>query len=277
MPDLSSLRLRIVPLDQILLHEAHHEYRVQRILAAMREDGLLRNPIMVTEHGGRYIQLDGATRAIALREMGIPHVAVQIVGYEDPQISLDSWNHILIGYPFEQLCTDLSGISGVRAAPCRPEAMRPALGDRAGGALLGLLGRDRESMILESKGEHAVRFKQMAQAVALYREIAEVRRTSESDLLALISQHPDLSAVVIFPPLEPADVILCATGSTKLPMGITRHVVSGRALGLNVPLDILAEDKPLEQKNAWLQETVLERIRKHKVRVYQEPVIIFDD
>ena len=90
MPDLSSLRLRIVPLDQILLHEAHHEKRVRRILTAVRDDGFLRNPITVTKHEGRYVQLDGATRVIALQEMGIHHIVVQVVSYEDPEISLEN-------------------------------------------------------------------------------------------------------------------------------------------------------------------------------------------
>ena len=74
-----------------------------------------------------------------------------------------------------------------------------------------------------------------------------------------------------------SDVIHCALNQTRLPTGITRHLVSGRALGVDVPLEVLRDERSLEQKNAWLQDMTLERIRRNKVRVYQEPVIIFDD
>ena len=44
-----------------------------------------------------------------------------------------------------------------------------------------------------------------------------------------------------------------------LPAGITRHVIPQRALRLNIPLHILQQDRPLEEKNDWLHE----KIKRH--------------
>jgi hypothetical protein len=60
-------------------------------------------------------------------------------------------------------------------------------------------------------------------------------------------------------------------------MGITRHVVAGRALGLDVALDMLTGSQSLEAKNAWLNDLILKRLQANKVRLYQEPVFVFDE
>ena len=96
-------------------------------------------------------------------------------------------------------------------------------------------------------------------------------------MLDLFTVHPGLTAVVVFPPFTPDDVRRCACNEVKLPMGITRHLIRGRALGVNVPLDLLAGDGSLEQKNAWLQEDIQSRLRQNKVRLYEEPTFVFDE
>ena len=289
MASISALRLRIVPLDRILLHEAHDAKRVERVMAAMRQDGYLRNPIIVTERQGHYVQLDGATRSMALGEMGVPCALVQIVSYEDPEVSLSSWNHVLVDFPAQRLWAEIGAMEGLSCAPCDPAQIGPALQARNAPApvrpedsgnhqaLLGIISREGEGLLVSVEGELKGQLGQLSSVVAVYRGQAEVRRVADLELGGLISQHPDLSAVVGFAQLEPEDVFHCAFNRAKLPMGITRHLVGGRALGVDVPLEVLADDRPLEAKNAWLEQMVLERIRRHKVRVYQEPVIVFDD
>lgn len=281
-----------MPLDRILLHEAHDAKRVQRVMAAMRQDGYLRNPIIVAEREGHYVQLDGATRAMALAEMGTPCALVQIVSYEDPEVSLSSWNHVLIDFPAQRLCTELGAMEGLNCAACDQAQIGPALQARNAAAavrpeaaaqtgerqaLLGIISREGDGMLVRVDGELREQLGQLASAVAVYRGQAEVRRVADLELGALLTQHPDLSAVVGFAQLKPEDVFHCAFNRAKLPMGITRHLVGGRALGVDLPLEVLADERALEEKNAWLEQMILERIRRQKVRVYQEPVIVFDD
>jgi hypothetical protein len=113
--------------------------------------------------------------------------------------------------------------------------------------------------------------------VAEYRGKTEVHRTVESDLRTLIEEYPTLTGVIIFPTFAPAEVAHIALNGSKVPMGITRHIVAGRALGLNVPLEMLTDAQSLEAKNAWLDDLILQRLKVNKVRLYQEPVIVFDE
>jgi hypothetical protein len=92
------------------------------------------------------------------------------------------------------------------------------------------------------------------------------------------AEHPEVTALVVFPHFQPAEVLELATCGARLPAGITRHVVSWRALRLNVPLDKLADtDRTLAEKNRWLDEWLREKVHQREVRFYQEPTVLFDE
>jgi hypothetical protein len=92
------------------------------------------------------------------------------------------------------------------------------------------------------------------------------------------TDHPEVTALVVFPHFEPAEVLELATSGARLPAGITRHLVSWRALRLNVPLDLLADaQRTLDEKNRWLDEWVRDKTVQRQVRFYQEPTVLFDE
>jgi hypothetical protein len=63
-----------------------------------------------------------------------------------------------------------------------------------------------------------------------------------------------------------------------LPAGITRHLIPGRALRLNVPLDRMADtEHSLEEKNRWLEEWLRDKANQRQVRYYEEPTILLDE
>ena len=47
-----------------------------------------------------------------------------------------------------------------------------------------------------------------------------------------------------------------------LPPGVSRHIIHGRALKLNYPMNKLRADLPLEEKNQHLQQWIREETRK---------------
>jgi hypothetical protein len=63
-----------------------------------------------------------------------------------------------------------------------------------------------------------------------------------------------------------------------LPTGVTRHVIPGRALHVNAPLAILADQAQSSQaKNRWLEGWLKQRLSGHGVRFYQESTFLFDE
>jgi hypothetical protein len=86
-----------------------------------------------------------------------------------------------------------------------------------------------------------------------------------------------LSGLVIFPHFEVEEVLKLASAGYLLPTGITRFTVSPRALHVNYPLEELASDKPIEEKNRELQDWIQKKIARKGVRYYAEATFLFDE
>ena len=121
--------LRVVPLDQCLLHEDVDGARVSRLQARLAADGLLRNPPILGRHDGldQLIVLDGATRTTALRALGKRHVVAQVVDYDDEAIQLHTWSHVLTGLDLDDLVAALAGDPALAARSCTPYEAENAL------------------------------------------------------------------------------------------------------------------------------------------------------
>ena len=85
------------------------------------------------------------------------------------------------------------------------------------------------------------------------------------------------TSLVVFPTWSTDSIIESAVTQDLLPAGITRHIIEGRALNVNISLDILQVEWSLEAKAAWLDKWLQTKIERRKVRVYLEPVVVFDD
>ncbi len=127
------------------------------------------------------------------------------------------------------------------------------------------------------KGDICDKADLLCQLVSVYRGKAEVHRAAAINMPLLIGEYPNLSAVIAFPAYAPSDVVEIALNGSKIPMGVTRHLIPGRALGLNIPIEKFDDSSSLEEKNAWLDESIRQRLKMNKIRLYQEPVFVFDE
>src|SRR4051812_14803382 len=92
--------LRVVPVSKIIPHEFEDASRAEPLIRRLPQEGVLRNPPIVTELGdaaGRYVILDGTNRVMALDALHYDHALVQVVKYEEPFVELHTWNHVVIG------------------------------------------------------------------------------------------------------------------------------------------------------------------------------------
>jgi hypothetical protein len=271
----SALQLRFVPLEALLLHEEHDPFRVKRLALTLQHEGKLRNPPIVAEQAGRYLVLDGATRTTALRELGYRDILVQVVDYYGETVQVGAWNHVLVGMSHNRLLATLADADGTTLRSVDAETACRMIGTRE--IVACLVMRNGEWFALMCDGDTVQRANLLCQFVAEYRGKAEVHRTVEMDLSLLIREYPDLTAVNIFPSFTPAEISQIALNGAKVPMGITRHMVAGRTLGLDIPLQMLTAYPPLEAKNAWLEDLIAKRLQANKIRLYQEPVFVFDE
>jgi hypothetical protein len=277
--------LRVLEPARVLLHEDPDPERVQRLVRTFRRDGVLRNPPIVASvsPGGGPLEsppgsdpvvvLDGANRVSALREIGAHYVVAQVVDYQASEISVSTWTHYVIeeGEPLRERIEAHLG-TGIVAVGGPADAVRrlqqgdglAALLDGAGAAVIG------------PEMDPVVNTGSLGVLVGLYAGERQVYRIDGWDLDGLRREYGP-GTVVMFPSFGKRDILKLTTGGARLPAGITRHLIPGRVLRLNVPLAWLCGPQPTAVVQSLLDEAVEARWRVHGVRYYAEATYLFDE
>ena len=271
-PAESVLPLRFVELDHVVPHEATDPRRSERLMESIRASGILRNPPIVASVGDRYVVLDGATRTDALRRMGLAHVVVQDVSVDDG-LALETWHHVVRGVDATALRQAIEALEGIEATACHADEARDRVLEA--GALCSVRFLDGDALVLDSNG--ANRFDALSRISDAYLSLATVSRTLERDLSKIAAWYTDGTALVEYPEFTVEQVLLAARSGRLLPAGVTRFLVPGRVLRLEMPLSVLSDDRTLEAKNRWLHDELAEKERRGHIRYYREPVYLLDE
>ncbi|MFO7292533.1 MAG: NAD(P)-dependent oxidoreductase [Actinomycetes bacterium] len=267
------LPVRFVELDRVVPHEATDPRRAEKLASRLEEEQVIRNPTIVAAIADRYVVLDGATRTDALRRLGSKHAVVQDVSVEDG-LSLETWHHVVRRLPQEEFLALVSGLDGIRLEEVDDGTIQERMIEY-GGICSARTVDGRGFVVYASEG--ANRFEAVARLAEAYIDAAVVSRTLERDINRLTAWYPDMTVLVEYPEFTVEQVLLAARSGTLLPAGVTRFVVPGRVLHLDVPLEMVLADRPLEEKNRWLHDHLTEKERSGKIRFYREPVYILDE
>ncbi|GAB4538069.1 MAG: hypothetical protein Kow0063_25520 [Anaerolineae bacterium] len=269
--------LLILPANALILHEDVDSRRVEPLVERLRIDGVLKNPPIAvsvetpTGHNGpRYVILDGANRTTALWKLEAPHHLVQVVDYH--QVELDTWGHLVTGITqemfFEALARtgldlDLITRQDARERLARHEIVASIASPN--GQVLAVPAHGSEPEILH-------------RLTSVYNGQATIHRVTTDDLAELLPYYQDVAALVRFPRYTRDEILYLASNGYKLPTGITRHVIPGRALRVNLPLSVLMDaQQTTRQKNEWLHTWISHKLARREIRYYQESTFLFDE
>lgn len=274
----TELTLHVVSLNDVLLHEHIESKRVQRLVEQFERDQTLKNPPIVSPYDGKYVLLDGASRVTALKESGCRDVVVQCVDYDAPGLALEAWNHMLLDVSIEELFQSWESLSALHIRRATALNADAALVRRESVGTVYSATGDVFSLYAPDTKAHIIRLTELLnRAVAAYDGRGEMFRVAHTNVESLLIEHGRLGALVVFPQFRPDEIRKLALNGSKLPMGITRHIIPGRALRINIPLNMLRGRESLEEKNAWFDEWMAGKMRGRHVRYYQEPVFLFDE
>ncbi len=261
--------LRIVPTDRLHPHEEHDTQRALPLVERLRNEQFVINPpIVAPMDGDDYVILDGANRCYAFSVLEYPHSLVQVAPYDNGNVELSTWRHVIGGW------NELDFIQGLRQLP----NVEMVEGEEVD-AIAHVLFRDgRLTALLATVGNKQERNLILQWVVALYQQNARLYRTATPDPASVWNQYPDGLALVSFPHYYPADIIAAARHHAFLPPGISRHIVHGRAIRVNYPIAALRDpNKGLVEKNAELQNWFREKLANRQVRYYAEATYQFDE
>lgn len=280
-PDFELPDLRIVEVDRLVPHEQHDEQRSRPLVTALKSAGVLKNPPIVTPlaphdpNERRFVVLDGANRSTAAKLAGLPHMMVQVVRYDDPGVRLTTWHHALVSYPREAIEKLLSELPGLAQQCGNPLAARATLARREAIAMIDTGG---QCYTLHGGADVRQQNELLNRVVDSYRDRTRFHRVVSESLADAQEHFPSVTALVVFPHFERAEILQLATSGARLPAGITRHVIPWRALRVNVPLERLADaTQTAEAKTEWLHEWLQEKVLARSVRFYEESTVLFDE
>jgi len=275
------LGLRLVSTDKVFPHERFHPARVERLKQRLTQDARLVNPPIVAEMSdGRYVVLDGATRVTAFKQLGIPHIIVQVVDLQRGNVKMNTWFHVAHGGRDESLVQVVGRVAGVKLTPLPVDHLPHALWERS--ALGYLVTADRSGYLLELTdavhgGAESDWIDVLVELVDAYGAWGDVGRTLDTDIDALSAHYPALAGLFVYPQFSPEIVVQVAERGRLLPAGITRFLIPGRILRLNAALDVLAADVSPGAKADWLDHIVEVKLANRGVRYYEEPVMLLDE
>lgn len=269
--------VRVVDASLLVLHEDADRGRARRLVAAFRRDGVLRNPPIVSSipagPDGRLVVLDGANRVTALLEMGVPHIAAHVVDYGAPEVSVSTWTHYVVGGG-PSLRERLENDAGIAVEPV--PALDEAIHRLRHGAGVAALLDERGALLVGPDLDALAHARGLRGLIAQYGETNRCFRVAGGDLENLSAEY-GRGTLVVFRSFGKDDILRLVTRRERLPAGITRHVIPGRVLHLNIPLAWLQGAEPASAKQVRLDAFVEERWRGHGVRYYAESIYLFDE
>jgi L-serine kinase (ATP) / ParB family transcriptional regulator, heme-responsive regulator len=277
MPDFPNLTF--LPIDSLLIHERHDDSRTLPLVQRIRTSGVFRNPPVVAplnDGSERYMVLDGANRVTALRTMGFPHALVQVVQPDSPGLSLHTWNHVVWEMDARRFIRGLHALPGSNILTIDDPEAHPDLEGDCGLAVVESV-EGRKYAVCAQADDLEKHVQLLNELVDSYKDRARFDRTSLRDAGHMSAIYPSFCGLVIFPSFSIQDLLRLAGQAYLLPAGVTRFLISPRALHINYPLEELAADKPLQEKNRDLDEWIKQRLAHKGVRYYAEATYLFDE
>jgi hypothetical protein len=277
LPDLPDLH--ILPADALRPHEHHEDRRTAPLAEALRREGILRNPPIVLRlsgHEERYLVLDGANRTTAFQQLGFKYVLAQVVHPGDNQVAVETWNHAVLNLTEEEL---LGAVGAAGEAELLESTPEQATADMIQGTSLAYLSlrSNRVMSVAAIVPDLRSRVAGLNRTVQAYQSRGRIERTNAGSAAELERAFPAAAGLVVFLAFTVQDVVEAASEGLLLPAGLTRFIVSPRALRVNYPLEALALDETREAKEQALTRWVHDRVVGRKVRYYAEATYLFDE
>ena len=264
--------LDILPAEKICLHEHHDPQRTQPLKERIDQSQILYNPplvIPVSSSDRRFMVLDGANRVTSMKELGLPHILVQIIDPDSPGLRLHTWNHVIWNINPDVLLNKIQAIDEISLVPLEELGFGPHT--------LGILETPDHKRLSMNTNSPGLRSEIITRLVQMYSQHARFDRTMIEEIAHLDGYYRQLAGLIIYPPFQVPEVIQFCREEKLLPAGITRFVVSPRALRINYPLKYLAGVDSLEEKRNQLRAFIQERMEKKGVRIYTETTVLYDE
>lgn len=271
----------MVPLSNLVLHEAVETRRAEAVRTGMERSGVLTDPIVAARApDGRWLVLDGAHRTTALAALGVSAAVIQpmpVLGL-DPRSATpvptahagDAGEGGDVGEAAAQLAGWAHDVAGIDPAEFGAGAGTDLATPAAGTAVVATVEAAGRTVVIRSAADLASRLAAMWTLAGRYAAMPYTRRQPGDPVAGPATTR------ITWAPARPADLMGLAELGATFPAGVSRFVVRGRVLGVRVPLAELTAAAPAGVVNDVRADRLLSRLGRLPVRLYQEPVWVVE-
>ncbi|MFA4937258.1 MAG: hypothetical protein WC575_03160 [Patescibacteria group bacterium] len=267
-------KLKIVKICELCLHETVDPCRVLRLKKLINQADLFTNPPIVSYISSidKYLVLDGANRTTCLRELGFKYILVQVVEYIIPEVNLLTWNHFISKISLKQIIGNTDGMNFKKV-----KSVSIAKSSISKGYAVAYLTDGRSIYIANCSSSFNDKIFVLNSIVEIYKGKYSFNRVLEDDYRELKKEYPSSTVLFVFNKFFHHHIVKVVKLGLFVPSGITRHIIQGRALRVDIPMEWLYGKYSLMMVNSKLQKMIHARISFGKIRYYNEPTFIFND
>jgi hypothetical protein len=263
--------LRLIKFDEVLLHEECEDNRYKKLIERFVSEKVLYNPLIVGRYKDRFILIDGANRFEALRQMGCRAILAQLVNYKSSKVRLRSWYHFV----YEMTMAELKEYLDKTGLTYKKWSVKKGI-DKLNQA--GVISKSGESICIKFSKDLAEMLKSLCALNKFYEsEYSYIRIDSDTNIRNVDDLSPEDGLLFVYPNFTKEHIVKISKLPQKLPAGITRHLIPNRVLHIKLLIDTLITDQNLEHRNNELEKFIQYKIDTKKVRLYKEPILVFDE
>lgn len=266
------IQIRLKKLADLKPHEETVQSDLETIVANMRQEKVLRHPIIADLATG--VVLDGTHRLAALKALGYEYVPAALINYQSPLVGISRWFRIITGEKLKSFIEKTKSFNPFQADPSK----------------LDKSVIERSSFATLSDGHHGFLFRsQFLDSLDATRRAFKIEQIARSNGLAVsysdggqIEDSDIGSFVMAWIQLLKTEVIDATRKNQLFPPKTTRHLIPSRPLATRTPLELLRGKDHREAEALFLsqlQEKKVKRLQEGSwvgSRRYQEEVFIFE-
>jgi len=274
-----NLRIAILDIDTLLLHEEAIPELLERLVASIKNDGCLNHPIIVDSES--FLVLDGVHRVAALKKLKCKRVPACLVDYKNPAIQIFSWYRAIKGAnAVKQL------LAQVKHVGCNVEKVNQINENVIGVSpiVAGIKALD-ESFLVSFQFEGLKEAYDIIECIEKRLKTIglEIKYETEFDAQQGLTQH-QADAVLLAPKLTKQAIIEAARSGKIFAHKASRHIIPARPMRVCVPLNLLKTNRSLSEINEMLK-SMLQRKRFKRIpsgsvfegRRYEEDLYVFEE
>jgi hypothetical protein len=250
-----TLEIRCLDLEDVHIHEEIVPEMLERLAESIENDKVLKHPVIVD--AASHVVLDGMHRVAAMKMIGCVRIACCLVDYMDKRIKIGRWYRTVKGEAVSR-CGDLLAEASIPQVACSRTCQEHI---DAGEAEAAIESPQTHILIPSSNRGLIEAYRTVKRLEEIFRSHGcSVDYSTEADAFARL-RDGKIDAVLLTPLIDKETVVAEALKGNVFVHKATRHVIPARPLNIDVPLELLRDERvPLEVVNSRLSEILRGRV-----------------